>query len=172
MVCRLASLGLVLLGGVLTVGILTDLAVAQGNRLENSPRHLEWVEVKQGERTVKCFVAYPEVAEKAQAVIVIHEIFGLTDWVRGVADQLAEAGYIAIAPDLLSGMGPNGGGSDSLGGGDGVRGVIGNFPPDQITADLNAVAKHVAALPACNGTVSVSGFCWGGGQSFRLCNQQ
>ena len=78
-----------------------------------------------GDRTVKCFVAYPEVPNKAHAVIVIHEIFGLTDWVRGVADQLAEAGYIAIAPDLLSGMGPNGGGSDALGGRDGVRGVIG-----------------------------------------------
>jgi carboxymethylenebutenolidase len=145
-------------------GILT----AQENRLENSPRHLEWVDVANGDRKVKCFVAYPEVPDKAHAVIVIHEIFGLTDWVRGVADQLADAGYIAIAPDLLSGMGPNGGGSDSLGGGDGVRGVIRNLPPDQITADLDAVAKYVTTLPAAKGTVSVGGFCWGGGQSFRF----
>lgn len=142
-------------------------AVAQENRLENSPRHLEWIEVQHGDRKVKCFIAYPEVADKAHAVIVIHEIFGLTDWVRGVTDQLAEAGYIAIAPDLLSGMGPDGGGTESLGGFDGVRGVIGNLPPDQITADLDAVAKYVSALPAANGTLSVSGFCWGGGQSFR-----
>src|SRR5262249_33433662 len=71
-------------------------------RLEKSPRHLEWVKVKQGNRDVSCFLAYPEVKDKATAVLVIHEIFGLTDWVRGVADQLAEAGYIAIAPDLLS----------------------------------------------------------------------
>ncbi len=136
-------------------------------RLDNSPRHLEWVEIDRGDRTLNCFVAYPEVSEKAQTVIVIHEIFGLTDWVRGVCDQLAEAGYIAIAPDLLSGMGPDGGGTASLGGGDGVRQVIGKLPPAQITADLDAVAKYAKGLPACNGEVSVAGFCWGGSQSFR-----
>src|SRR5215831_5207536 len=78
-------------------------------RLEKSPRHLEWVKVKHGNREVNCFIAFPEVKDKATAVIVIHEIFGLTDWVRGVTDQLAEAGYIAIAPDLLSGAAANGG---------------------------------------------------------------
>ncbi len=78
-------------------------------RLEKSPRHLEWVKVKQGAREVNCFIAYPEVKDKATAVVVIHEIFGLTDWVRGVCDQLAEQGFIAIAPDLLSGTAPNGG---------------------------------------------------------------
>ena len=75
-------------------------------RLEKSPRHLEWVKIKSGDREVNSFIAYPEVKDNATAVIVIHEIFGLTDWVRGVADQLAEAGYIAIAPDLLSGSAP------------------------------------------------------------------
>lgn len=150
------------------VGSWSSTAAAQANRLETSPRHLEWVDVPNGERTVRSFVAYPEVPNNAHAVIVIHEIFGLTDWVRGVADQLAEAGYIAIAPDLLSGMGPNGGGSDALGGPDGVRGVIGSLPPDQITADLKAVAKFVTALPAADGTVSVGGFCWGGSQTFRF----
>src|SRR5207302_8140161 len=80
-------------------------------RLENSPRHLEWVKVKRGDREVTCFVAYPEVKEKATAVVVIHEIFGLADWVRSVADQLADAGYIAIAPDLRSGTAPGGGGT-------------------------------------------------------------
>jgi len=136
-------------------------------RLEKSPRHGEWVKVKQGKRTVQSFVVYPEVKHKAPAVVVIHEIFGLTDWVRGVADQLAEAGYIAIAPDLLSGTGKKGGGTDELGGGDAVRKAILSLPPDQVTADLNAVAHHVANLPACNGKVAVAGFCWGGGQSFR-----
>ena len=143
------------------------LAAAQENRLETSPRHLEWVDVQHGNRTVRSFIAYPEVPDKARAVVVIHEIFGLTDWVRGVTDQLAEAGYIAIAPDLLSEMGPNGGGTDSLGGFDAVRGVISKLPPDQITADLDAVAKYVTGLPSADGTVSVCGFCWGGGQSFR-----
>lgn len=129
-------------------------------KLEKSPRHGEWVKVKHGDREVNCFITYPEVKDKATAVIVLHEIFGLSDWVRGVTDQLAEAGYIAIAPDLLTGT-PGAEGSE------GARRVIGNLPPDQITADLNAVVGYVAKLPACNGKVVVSGFCWGGTQSFR-----
>ena len=137
------------------------------SRLDKSPRHLEWVKVKHGEREVNCFIAYPEVKEKAMAVIVVHEIFGLTDWARGVADQLAEAGYVAIAPDLLSGAGPNGGGTASLGGNDGVRTAITSLPADQVTGDLDAVADYVKALPACNGKIAVAGFCWGGGQAFR-----
>src|SRR5664279_4420000 len=112
-------------------------------RLEKSPRHLEWVKVKHDQREVNCFVAYPEVKDKATAVILIHEIFGLTDWVREVADRLAEAGYIAIAPDLLSGTAPGGGGTTELGSGDAVRKAIASLPPEQITADLNAAAKQV-----------------------------
>ncbi len=137
-------------------------------RLEKSPRHLEWVKVKHGNREVNCFIAYPEVKEKATALVVIHEIFGLSDWVRGVTDQFAEAGYIAIAPDLLSGTAPGCGGTAELGGGDAVRKAISTLPPDQVTADLNAVADYVAKLPACNGKVAVGGFCWGGGQTFRF----
>jgi carboxymethylenebutenolidase len=137
-------------------------------RLEKSPRHLEWVKVKHGDREVKCFIAFPEVKDKATAVVVIHEIFGLSDWVRGVTDQLAEAGYIAIAPDLLSGAAKDGGGTAELGSGDAVRKAISNLPPAQVTADLNACVDYVAKLPACNGKVTVAGFCWGGGQSFRF----
>ena len=136
-------------------------------RLENSPRHLEWVKVKHDNRELNCFIAFPEVKEKATVVVVIHEIFGLSDWVRGVTDQLAEAGYIAIAPDLLSGAAPGGGGTAELGSGDAVRKAISSLPPDQITADLNAVAKYAAGLPAANGKVAVGGFCWGGSQTFR-----
>jgi len=152
---------------LLTVGSLGAQDWAKA-RLEKSPRHLEWVKVKQGNREVNCFIAFPEKKDKATAVVVIHEIFGLTDWVRGVADQLAEAGYIAIAPDLLSGAAPGGGGTAELGGNDGARKVIGTLPSDQITADLTAVAAYVAALPAANGKVAVGGFCWGGSQTFRL----
>jgi carboxymethylenebutenolidase len=137
-------------------------------RLEKSPRHLEWVKIKHGDREVNCFIAYPEVKDKATAVVVIHEIFGLSDWVRGVTDQLAEAGYIAIAPDLLSGSAPGGGGTAELGSSDAVRKAISTLPPAQVTADLNAVADYVAKLPACNGKVAVGGFCWGGGQTFRF----
>jgi carboxymethylenebutenolidase len=158
---------------ILSVGMLAaSAAVASAQdwakaRLEKSPRHGEWVKVSHDKRNVEAFVVYPEVKDKATAVIVIHEIFGLTDWVRSVADQLAEAGYIAIAPDLLSGMGPKGGGTGDFGGGDAVRKAILDLPPDQVTADLNATAAYVAKLPACNGKVAVSGFCWGGGQAFR-----
>ena len=116
---------------------------------------------------MNCYITYPEVKDKATAVIVIHEIFGLTDWVRSVTDELAEAGYIAIEPDLLSGMAPGGGGTAELGGPDAVTKVIGKLPPDQVTADLDAVAEYVSELPSCNGKIAVAGFCWGGGQSFR-----
>jgi carboxymethylenebutenolidase len=149
---------------------LVSLAGAQDwakARLEKSPRHGEWVKVKNGSREVKSFVVYPEVKDKATSVVVIHEIFGLTEWVETVADQLAEAGYIAIAPDLLTGMGPGGTGSDKLGQ-TGSRGVIGNLPPDQITKDLDACVDYVSKLSAANGKVAVAGFCWGGQQTFRF----
>ncbi len=143
-----------------------------GNRLEDSPRHQEWVEVKRGERTVHAYVVYPEVSHKALAVVVIHENRGLTDWVRGVADQLAEAGYIAIAPDLLSGAAPGGGKTSDFPSGDAAREAIYALPADQVTADLNAVADYVAKLPAANGKVAVAGFCWGGGQTFRFATNR
>jgi len=125
------------------------------------------VKVKSGQREVSCFITYPEAKDKAPAVLVIHEIFGLSDWVRGVTDQLAEHGCIAIVPDLLSGMAPGGGGTSGFANVDAVIKAVSALPPDQVTADLNAVAAYVGALPACNGRVSVAGFCWGGGQAFR-----
>ncbi len=154
----------------LMAGLATDVCSGQEwakARLEKSPRHLEWAKVKNGNREINCYVAYPEVKDKATAVLVIHEIFGLSDWVKGVTDQLAEAGYIAIAPDLLSGMAPGGGGTPELGGRDSVTKAVQSLPPDQITADLDAVAAYVSKLPSCNGKIAVGGFCWGGGQSFR-----
>jgi carboxymethylenebutenolidase len=135
-------------------------------RLAKSSRHQEWVKVKNGAREVNSFVVYPEAKNKATAVVVIHEIFGMSDWVQSLTDQLAEAGYVAIAPDLLSGMGPNGGGTSSLDR-NGVGQAIRDLPPDQITADLNAVADYVSKLPASNSKVVVTGYCWGGSQSFR-----
>jgi carboxymethylenebutenolidase len=136
-------------------------------RLEKSPRHGEWVKLKHDGREVDSFITYPEVKDKATAVVVIHEIFGLTDWARGVTDQLAEAGYIAIAPDLLSGKGPHGGGTEDLGA-PAVGKAIMALPPEQITADLKAAVEYASKLPSCNGKVVVMGFCWGGGQTFRF----
>ena len=144
-------------------------------RLAKSPRHQEWVKIKykpvgsNAEREVSAFVVYPEVKNKATSVLVIHEIFGMSDWVQSLTDQLAEAGYVAIAPDLLSGMGPNGGGTSEIRAADtnAVGKAIRDLPPDQITADLNAVADYVSKLPAANGKLAVTGYCWGGTQSFR-----
>jgi carboxymethylenebutenolidase len=144
-------------------------------RLAKSPRHQEWVKIKYKpagstvEREVSAFVVYPEVKSKATSVVVIHEIFGMSDWVQSHTDQLAEAGYVAIAPDLLSGMGPNGGGTSEIRAADSnaVGKAIRDLSPDQITADLNAVANYVMKLPAANGKVAVTGYCWGGTQSFR-----
>jgi carboxymethylenebutenolidase len=136
--------------------------------LEKSPRHQEWVAIKHGERTVHAFVVYPESKRKAAAVVVIHENTGLTDWARSVADQLAAAGYIAIAPDLLSGKAPDGGKTSNFASADAAREAIGRLEPDQITADLNAAADYVKKLPAASGKVAVAGFCWGGRQSFRF----
>ena len=138
-------------------------------KLAKSSRHQEWVNVKHGDREVNCFLTYPEVKNKATAVIVIHEIFGLSDWARCVADEFAEAGYIAIAPDLLSGSASGGGGTAELAkSGAEIGQAIRKLSPDQITADLNAVAAYVAKLPSCNGKVVVGGFCWGGSQTFRF----
>jgi len=134
-------------------------------KVDRSPRHREWVNVKYGDRVVNCFVVYPEVKSKSSAVVVIHEIFGVTDWVQMLTDELAEAGVIAIAPDLLSGLGP-------FADGNAVGKAIRDLPPDQVTADLNAVADYVSKLPAANGTVAVAGFCWGGAQTFRFATNR
>jgi len=140
--------------------------------LEKSPRHQEWVAIKQGDRTVHAFVAYPESKKKAAVVVVIHENTGLTDWARSVADQLAAAGYIAIAPDLLSGKAPGGGKTSDFPSADAAREALGALDAGQITADLSAVADYVKKLPASNGKVAVSGFCWGGRQSFRFATNR
>ena len=149
-------------------------------RLAKSSRHQEWVKIKYKpaggsvEREVSAFVVYPEVKKKATAVVVIHEIFGMSDWVQSLTDQLAEAGYIAIAPDLLSGMGPNHGGTSDVAtaGATAIGTSIRDLPPDQITADLNAIADYVAKLPAANGKIVAAGFCWGGGQTFRYATNR
>ena len=141
-------------------------------RLEESPRHLEWVKVQYGDREVRTLVAYPERADKAPVILMIHEIFGLTDWAQLMADQLAAEGYIVVAPDLLSGSAPNGGGTAELGSSSAARKAIGELPPDQITADLKACLEYGKKLPASDGKVAVAGFCWGGSQSFRFATNE
>ena len=142
--------------------------------LEKSPRHGEWVDIKVPGKEVplRAYIVYPERADKAPVVIVIHEIFGLTDWVRGVADQLAADGFIAIAPDMLSGHGPNGGGTDSLGGQDKVVRTIRELKVTEVMADLDATREYAIKLPSASGKSAAIGFCWGGGQSFAYATAQ
>lgn len=136
-------------------------------RLEGSPRHHEWIEVKVGESTLRTFAVFPEVKAKVPAVVVIHENKGLNDWARSVADRLAEAGYVALAPDLLSGAGPEGGGTASFASTDEATKAIYALDPEGTRASLDAVVAHARTLAACNGKVSVAGFCWGGARSFE-----
>jgi carboxymethylenebutenolidase len=140
-------------------------------KLAKSPRHQEWVTVKHDGRAVETFVVYPESKDKRPVVLIIHEIFGMSDWVQDLADQVAEAGYIAVAPDLLSGMGPNGGRSSSFEQGK-TNEAVSKLNPDQVTADLNAVADYGVKLPGSNGKLFVGGFCWGGGQTFRFATNR
>jgi carboxymethylenebutenolidase len=139
-------------------------------RIAKSARHSEWVTVKHDGRSVETLVVYPESKDKRPVVLVIHEIFGLSDWAQELADEVAAAGYIAVAPDLLSGMAPNGGRTKDFP--EGVTEAISKLNPDQVTADLNAAADYALKLPAANGKLFVTGFCWGGGQSFRFATNR
>ncbi len=139
-------------------------------RIEKSPRHSEWVTVKHDGRNVETLVVYPESKDKRPVVLVIHEIFGLSDWAQELADEVAAAGYIAVAPDLLSGMAPNGGRTKDFP--TGVTEAVSKLNPDQVTADLNAAADYGLKLPASNGKIYIAGFCWGGTQTFRFATNR
>jgi carboxymethylenebutenolidase len=138
-------------------------AIDVAQRLARSPRHAEWVMVRTGDDSVRAWVVYPERRERAPVVVVIHEIFGLTSWIRGVADQLAADGFIAIAPDLLTGktkIHPDSAGSDA-------RDVIRTLNPDDVHRQLAAVGQYGTHLPAALPRYGVVGFCWGGAVSFQ-----
>jgi carboxymethylenebutenolidase len=141
-------------------------------RLDASPRHHEYVPLKHGDRTVQAFVVYPEVKTKAPVVILIHEIFGLSDWAKEMADELAAQGFIVVAPDLLSGFGPNGGGSSEFPDQDATVKAVSGLDPNVVTADLDAAADYGKHLPAGNGKIAVTGFCWGGGKSFAFATHR
>jgi carboxymethylenebutenolidase len=136
-----------------------------------SPRHGEWLDIAVGDDTVRTWIVYPERADAAPVVLVIHEIYGLTDWIRAVCDRLAGEGYIAVAPDLLSGKGPDGGGTEAFNA-DTVRGAIRGLDADEITRRLDGVAAHVTAMPAARDAVACTGFCWGGSTTFMYATRQ
>jgi carboxymethylenebutenolidase len=135
-------------------------------RLAASPRHGEYVMIPTGAGdSVRAWVVYPERSTKAPVVVVVHEIFGLSTWIRGVADQLAADGFIAIAPDLLTGKASPLPGADTL-----TQAVatstIRTLKPDDVQRQLAAVGKYGMSLPAAEHSYGIVGFCWGGGTSF------
>lgn len=134
--------------------------------LDNSPRHGEWVDVAYEGRPIRSWIVNPERKDNAPVIIIIHEIFGLSDWIRSVADQFAKEGFIAISPDLISGFGPGGGGSESVSSRDSVVMLIRNLTAEETYKRLNAVRSYVLNIPSSNGKYATVGFCWGGGRSF------
>jgi carboxymethylenebutenolidase len=145
------------------VALMAALPGAAAVAQDSVTTHGEWVKIKKGKETIRAYVAYPERKTKAPAVIVIHEIFGLTDWEPTVADRLAKEGFLAIVPDLLSskhGKSPTNP--------DEGRKLVGELEPARVTADLDATYAYVNGLPAvAKDQIGTIGFCWGGGQSFR-----
>lgn len=141
-------------------------------RLNTTPRHQEWIEVTHGDRVVHVYVAYPEVARRVPVVVLIHENRGLDTWIRSLADQVAEEGYIVLAPDMLSGYGLDGGRTADFSGDDAAREALYRLPADQVMRDLRAVVDHARTMEAGNGRVAVAGFCWGGTQAFRLATEE
>lgn len=160
-------------GGPLVVDAQQGPAIAPGAddaaaRLLASPRHAEWAMIPAAagsKDSIAAWVVYPERKTNAPVVIVIHEIFGLSTWVRSVADQLAADGFIAIAPDLLS-IERGGATTDSLAY-DVARAMIGKVTPDKMNAMVAAVANYGMALPAAAKRYGVVGYCWGGSASFN-----
>jgi carboxymethylenebutenolidase len=136
-------------------------------RLDATPRHGEYADISHGGTPIRTWVSYPERRDRAGVVLLIHEIYGLTDWMRGVADQLAADGFIAVAPDLISGLGPGGGGTDSVASRDDVVKLVRGLAREETRARLDAVRAWAAGLPASNGRVATLGFCWGGSRSFE-----
>lgn len=141
------------------------------DRLSGSPRHQEWVEVKNGDKTIYTWVVYPETDKPAPVVILIHENKGLNDWARSMADQVAEAGYIAVAPDMLSGFSAEMKRTSDFATPDDATKAIGQLKPEQVTSDLQAVADWSKTIPSSNKQLVSAGFCWGGSQSFAFATK-
>ena len=155
---------------LLLAAACNHVAPAANDRLESTPRHHEWVTIDSAGRPLHAYVVYPQSSRKSGAVVVIHENRGLTDWVRTVADRLGEEGYIAIAPDMLSGSAPGGGRTKDFPSEDAAREAISKLPREQVLADLAASASYVRTLPSANGKLAVGGFCWGGSRSWDTAN--
>jgi carboxymethylenebutenolidase len=140
-------------------------AATAAARLAASPRHGEYtmIPVPGGGAadSVRAFVVFPERATKAPVVVVVHEIFGLSTWVRAVADQLAADGFIAVAPDLLTGYAaPDAPDSVNVA-------AIRTVDASQVQRRIAAAGAYGMALPAGEARYGVVGFCWGGSTTWQ-----
>ncbi len=167
----LALLAVLVAGTTLSAQSLPASEEASRARLNSSPRHGEWAKVQSGGDTINAWVVYPERSDLAPVVLVIHEIYGLTDWIRAVADQLAAEGYIAIAPDILTGKGSDGGGTESVDR-DGAVALVRELDRAEVVSRLNAAAQYATSLPAAQNRWASIGFCWGGSTSFAYATAQ
>jgi len=142
--------------------------------LNSSPRHGEWVDIALpgSDTPIRTWAVYPERSDDAPVVIVTMEIYGLTDWIRSVADQMAAEGFVALAPDLLSGMGPNGGGTAAMADRDAAVAAVRTLTPDETMRRLDAVRAYALTIPAATDQIGIVGFCWGGGTSFAYAVHQ
>jgi carboxymethylenebutenolidase len=147
----------------------------RATKLAASPRRHEMAAIKRGDKHLAAFVAYPDKTEKAPVIVMIPEDQGLNNWAKAMADEIAAMGYVVIVPDMLSGMGPNGGDRDSF---TDLKSVFAahSLLPRQgeapMTADLNAWADWGKALPQFNGKLATIGFAWGGGRAFYFATQR
>ena len=137
-------------------------------RLAASPRKGEYVKIDVGGTPVNTWIVRPAGNGRAAVVVIIQEVFGLSDWIRGVADQLAAEGFIAVAPDLLSGKGPSGGDSSSFGGQQEMVKTTLSLQAPEIVARIKAAREWALKLPRANGKSATVGFCFGGNQSFAM----
>ena len=142
------------------------------DRLAKSPRKGEFVTITVGGTPMRTWVVRPQGTAPAPVVIVIQEIFGLSDWIRGVADQLAADGFIAVAPDLLAGRGPNGGDSASISNQQEMMKTTLSLAPADVVARLKAAREYGLKLPQSNGKSATVGFCFGGNQSFLMAVEE
>jgi carboxymethylenebutenolidase len=152
------------MSGKIVMAVVASFIVGPPDRTRDI--HAEYVKIPSGRDTISAYVAYPERADRAPGVVVIHEVFGMSDFIRQTAEQLARDGFVAVAPDLLSRRGGTPPSADA------ARKLIAGLDADTLTADLDATLVYLKRLPAVRPErTGVIGFCWGGGQSFRYATR-
>jgi Dienelactone hydrolase family len=122
--------------------------------------HPQWVDVPMGPAKIRTFVIYPDLAGKLPVIIVAAKREGLSDWVRAVGTEVVNEGFIAVVPDLLSGVGPNGGGTDSFAGREAIAAALDRLGQNELDRRTKAVRDFFASQPGSSGRSAVLDFDW------------